>query len=415
MTDVNVASQDVDAVEFYPVRREFPLHPSSKLLDRLTTGPVERVEIWDGSSPWLVTRLEDFKTVLADRPVSSDPRRPGFPGLTKSMGAGDQGVAKMSFIAMDGEEHARHRRMLTPLLSVRKVEAWRPEVREIIKGLIAEMHKMSQPVDLVANFSMPFASKVLCLIMGLPDSFHVEFQAFGDVFMRRDTTPEQLGAATERLHSHYPGFIQDKREDPQEDILSVLVVKMDAGELDEEQLIGMLDLLVLGGHETTAKNVSLGLIAMMQQPDQLALLRDSDDPAVLKNAVEDILRFVTTSFSGRRRVATEDFELGGQQIKAGEGLIACADVANRDGLKFDNPNQLDFTRAAHGHAAFGFGPHQCIGQALARTELQEAFRALLDELPAVRLGVPFQELNFLEDQIIYGVETLPLVWTGGEQ
>src|SRR5690606_31495148 len=161
-------------------------------------------------------------------------------------------------------------------------------------------------------------------------------------------------------------------------------------------------------YESTGGTLGLGLLALLTHPDQMAALRQ--DPSLINGAVEEILRYVDVTHSGRRRVAAADIDIGGQLIKAGEGIIAHNPTANRDVAKFSDPHRFDIRRDARGHMTFGFGIHQCLGQPLARMELQLSYASLLKRMPNLRLAVPFEQLKFLHHMSIYGLETLPISW-----
>jgi cytochrome P450 len=171
----------------------------------------------------------------------------------------------------------------------------------------------------------------------------------------------------------------------------------------------MAQLMVTAGHETTANMISLGTRALLRNPDQLALLRESDDPRLVAGAVEELLRYLSVT-TGRRRVALEDVEVGGQLIRAGEGVIVDLDTANRDSTVFDQPERLDLRRNARQHVAFGFGAHQCLGQSLARVELQVVYGTLFRRVPSLRLAAETTDIQFKDDAIVYGVYELPVAW-----
>ncbi|WP_279582079.1 cytochrome P450 [Fodinicola feengrottensis] len=167
-------------------------------------------------------------------------------------------------------------------------------------------------------------------------------------------------------------------------------------------------LLLIAGHETTANMIALGTLTLLQNPSQAAELRDGADPAT---AVEELLRLLTIVHLGRRRVATEDIRVGEVLIRAGEGVIAAADAANRDPSVFENADSLDIHRRPNHHVTFGFGVHQCLGQPLARLELQIAYPALLRRFPTLRLAASVDELTFRTTMPVYGgVDALPVTW-----
>lgn len=200
-------------------------------------------------------------------------------------------------------------------------------------------------------------------------------------------------AATDELNAYLHALVEAKGREPGDDLISRLVVeRVRTGEIDADELVGMVNLLLIAGHETTANQLALGTLTLLQHPDQAAEVRDSDDPDVVNSAVEELLRLLTVVHSGRRRVATEDVEFGGVTIRAGEGVIVAGEVANRDPEVFDNPDELDIHRSARHHVAFGFGVHQCLGQPLARAELEVAYPALLRRFPTLALATGVEDL-----------------------
>lgn len=184
---------------------------------------------------------------------------------------------------------------------------------------------------------------------------------------------------------------------------------MRAGDLTrmEASLLGVL--LLGAGHETSANMIALGVLALLEHPDQLAVVRDTDDPKVIANATEELLRYLTVVHSGQRRLALEDIEIGGQIVRAGEGVIIPGATGNWEAGNFPGPERLDVTRDARRHMAFGFGIHQCLGQPLARLELQIAYRTLFRRIPELRLAVGLEKVPF-KDGIVYGVHELPVTW-----
>jgi cytochrome P450 len=156
--------------------------------------------------------------------------------------------------------------------------------------------------------------------------------------------------------------------------------------------------------------IALGTVALLENPEQLAELRDTDDPKLVANAVEELLRYLTIVHNGRRRIALDDIEIGGEVIRAGEGVVIATEVANRDEAAFPDPDRLDIHRTARHHVAFGYGVHQCLGQPLARVELQVVYSTLYRRIPSLALAVPVDELPFKHDMAIYGVHALPVTW-----
>ena len=172
----------------------------------------------------------------------------------------------------------------------------------------------------------------------------------------------------------------------------------------------MAQLLLVAGHETTANMIALGTLALIEHPDQLARVRESEDPKLIASTVEELLRYLNIVHSGRRRVAVADIEIGGVTIRAGEGLVLANDIGNRDPDVFADPDSLDVGRNPRQHIAFGFGVHQCLGQPLARVELQVVYSTLYRRLPTLRLAAKLEEIPFKHDGLVYGVYELPVTW-----
>jgi cytochrome P450 len=169
-------------------------------------------------------------------------------------------------------------------------------------------------------------------------------------------------------------------------------------------------IMLQAGHETTASMISLGTLALLQHPEQLTRLRDTDDPAVVANLVEELMRYLSIVHSLVERVAVEDMTIAGQRVRAGDFVLMNLPAGNWDTAFVEHPDTLDIDRNARGHLGFGFGVHQCIGQNLARAELQIALATLVRRLPGLRLAVPLEELHFQNEQEIYGISALPVTW-----
>ncbi|MFG2092946.1 cytochrome P450 [Streptomyces sp. NPDC048612] len=380
-----------------------PFDPAPEIARAHREEPVTRATLWDGSACWLVTRHEDVRQVLGDPRFSADAHRPGFPFLTA--GAREFATGNTSFIRQDDPEHARLRRMLTADFMVKKMEAMRPEVQRLTDELLDRMTEGRQTADLVAEFALPLPSLVICLLLGVPYDDHEFFQQRSSVLLGLRSTPAQVRAAQQELHDYLCRLADSKRRAPDDGIVSRLVAR---GALDDAEIAAMGRLLLVAGHETTANMTALSTLTLLRNPGQLARLRA--DPSLIKGAVEELLRYLTIVHNGLPRVADEDVVVGGRTIRAGEGVLCTLNTANRDEAVFPGSEALDVGRDARRHVAFGFGVHQCLGQPLARVELQTALETLLRRLPGLRLDAPFEDLPFRHDMGIYGVHALPVAW-----
>ncbi|MFJ4714520.1 cytochrome P450 [Streptomyces sp. NPDC088785] len=386
-----------------------PFDPPPALQALQAERPVTRVRIWDGSEPWLITRHDHLRSLLGDPRVSSDPRQPGFPHRSAAMRERDR--TNPTFINMDDPEHARLRRMVTAPFAVRKMQALRPAVQRIVDDLIDRMLAGPAPVDLVEAFALPVPSLVICALLGVPYDRHDFFQRRTQVIVRRTSTAEDVREAMDDLTDYLDELLTVKLASPGDDLLSELAVRRVAtGEMTRREAARMGVLLLAAGHETTANMIALGTLALLSRPDQLALLREAEEPEVVAGAVEELLRYLNITHSGRRRVALEDIEIGGRTIRAGDGIVFANDIANRDPDAFPDPDRLDLTRDARRHVAFGFGVHQCLGQPLARIELQSVYSTLYRRVPTLRLATGIDQLEFKHDGFVYGVYSLPVTW-----
>ncbi|MGW0858213.1 cytochrome P450 [Streptomyces sp. NPDC002690] len=394
----------------YPMARAAgcPFDPPPALREQ-QGGQPSRVSLWDGSTPWLITRHDQVRALLGDPRISADPARPGYPH--RDAGALARSRTRHTFITMDDPDHARLRRMTTAPFAIKRVEAMRPAIQKIVDDLIDRMLANPGPADLVEAFALPLPSLVICELLGVPYDKHDFFQRHTKVLVRRNGTPEEVVAASEALVDYLQELLTEKMAEPGDDILSDLAVRRVAtGELTSREAAEMGALLLAAGHETTANMIALGTVALLRHPDQLALLRDGDDPKRVAATVEELLRYLTIVHFGRLRVALEDIGIGGVTIRAGDGVICAADAANRDPDVFPDPDRLDITRDARRHVAFGFGVHQCLGQPLARVELQVVYSTLYRRIPTLALATGLDQLRFKHDGVIYGVYDLPVTW-----
>ncbi|MEV0225290.1 cytochrome P450 [Streptomyces sp. NPDC050704] len=386
-----------------------PFDPPPALLNLHAETPLARVRLWDGSTPWLVTRYEDQKALLSDPRCSVDLARPGFPYSSPVFREAAKGNSP-SFLNMDDPEHARIRRMVTAPFAIKRMEAMRPAVQRMTDGLIDGMLAGPKPADLVAALALPLPSLVICELLGVPYEDHEFFQRNSEVGLRRDATPEQTRESSGELLKYLMDQLDRKLADPGDDLLSELATRVASGDLPRFEAAKLGVLLLGAGHETTANMIALGTLALLEHPDQLAVVRDTDDPKVLAGAVEELLRYLSIIHVGNRRLALEDIEIGGGTIRAGEGVILPGATANWDPEYFPEPERLDVRRDARRHLTFSFGIHQCLGQPLARLELQVVYSTLLRRIPTLRLATEPARIPFKEDGLVYGTYELPVTW-----
>jgi cytochrome P450 len=390
-----------------PRAKGCPFDPPPAALACQRESPLVRVRLFDGSTPWLVTRYQDQRALFADPRVSCDPTRPGYPLPAPRFAR----VPSLSFILMDNPEHARLRRTVTAPFALRRMQALRPAVQRITDRLIDELLAGPRPADLMTEFALPLPSLVICDLLGVPYGDHDFFQRNSRALITRTTPPRDRAAADEALLGYLAGLVGRKLAEPADDLLSEVAARVDAGELTGDEAAQIGKLLLVAGHETTANMIALGTLALLEHPDQLALLRDhGDDEGVVSRAVEELLRYLTITHNGLRRVALEDIDVAGQTIRAGEGIVLPTELGNRDPQVFPSGGELDVTRDARHHVAFGFGVHQCLGQQLARVELQVVYGTLYRRVPTLALATDIDRIPFKHDGFVYGVHELPVTW-----
>lgn len=207
-------------------------------------------------------------------------------------------------------------------------------------------------------------------------------------------------------------LLEAKRDNPAEDVASYLAGLVADGTLTRDEAVTDVELLLVAGHHSTANMIALGALVLMCNPEIVAELVGAADRRVASATVEELLRYLSVLHSGQRRAVLEDLTLNGEHIKAGDGLIIANNVANRDPAVYDRPDDLDIHRQDLAHGAFGFGIHQCLGQHLARVELQVAYKSLFQRLPGLRPAAPLESLRYREEDVVYGVWELPVTWDG---
>ncbi|AEW98448.1 cytochrome P450 [Streptantibioticus cattleyicolor] len=389
-----------------------PLDPPDLYARLREERPVTRVELRGGQPVWLITRYDDVRAILADPRASADLSREGFPRF----GFRPPNAHERPFLRMDPPEHTVFRRLLAKCFLTKRMLALRPRIQQLVDETVdAMLAAPDHRADLVRDLALPVPSTVLSWILGVPagdrEFFNTETQALLD----RENTDnkdarERALRAGKALRGYLDGLIADREAltDPGEDILGVLVTAVREGTISRQDAINTAVVLIVAGHDTTANMAALGTLLLLRHDDQRQLL--TEQPELMPQAVEEMLRFLTVVHLVVLRVATEDIEIGGTVIPAGEGIIPLNFSANRDDAHYPDADRFDVHRKARDHVAFGYGVHQCLGQPLARVELEVVFGTLLRRLPGLRLAVPFDDLPFKSHAQINGVAALPVTW-----
>lgn len=400
-------------VPLFPMPRTTPFDPPDGYAALSEDGPVSRGVMLSGQPVWLVTGHENVRRILADPRISSNRRHPSFPsqaGATPEMRAAQAAITE-ALVSADPPEHTARRRLLITEFTVRRVQALRPRIQEIVDARIDAMLAAGPPADLFADFALPVPSLVICELLGVPYADREFFQTRTGLMISQSTPPAQRQQATAEMLGYFDRLVTAKEADPGDDLLGRLIVRdgesPDGRAFDHRLLVSLATLLLIAGHETTSNVISLGTLALLRHPDQLAKLMA--DQTLVPGTVEELLRYLSIVEAGFR-VATADIEVGDTVIRAGDAVVTVAGSANRDDTAFAHADDFDITRNARHHVAFGYGVHQCLGQNLARSELEVVFGTLFGRMPELRLAVPLDEVPFKNDSTIYGVRGLPVTW-----
>ena len=390
----------------WPLARGCPLSPPPELAEIREQEPITEVGLWDGSTAWLATRYHDIRALLADPALSSDTSRPGFPQSSATAVA--QRGGQKSFVRMDPPAHDQHRLMLTADFMVRHVRELRPYLDQLLDRVFEDMEATGGPVDLVKVLAQPVPANVITQLLDLPPEDSDFFLDRVNTWMSLDSTPEQAAAAGQDALDYFDRLIDIRSADLRDDLVSRLIRDhLMTGDLTRHELQHMLHLLLVGGFDTTANMIALGTLTFLEHPEQVRDL--VADPELVPKAVEELLRFLSVAHHVAFRQAADEVKIGGKCIHAGDGVIAPLIAANHDPEVFADPGRFDIHRDARGHLAFGYGIHQCLGQALARVELQAVFARLFQRFPTLRLDGAVEDLRF-KNALIYGVEELPVTW-----
>ena len=396
----------------YPMARDArcPFAPPPQTLELVASKPVSRVRIWNGTTPWLVTGYKEARELFSDSRVSVDDRRPGFPHWNEVFAATVHERPRSVFTS-DAEEHTRFRRMLSKPFTFKRVEGLRPAIQTITDDCIDALLAGPQPGDIVAALALPIPSLVISRLLGVPYEDAEFFQEQADIKLARFASAEENAKRSLVLANYMANLVEAKMSEPAEDAVSDLAERVKDGEITVKEAAQLASGLLVAGHETTANMIGLGVLALLENPDQIAVMRDSTDQAVIANAVEELLRYLSIVQTGQRRIALEDIEIAGEVIRAGEGIIIDLAPANWDAEMFAEPDRLYLHRTgAEQNMAFGYGRHQCVGQQLARVELQIVLPTLFRRIPTLRLAVSMDEVPFKHDRLAYGVYELPVAW-----
>ena len=403
------AIKDVDLTS-----REFRAAPYPFYARWRAETPVVRTTLGDKQIAWIVTRYDDVLTVLKDDRFGKDKtkalspeqlaRLPWTPSVFKPL--------EQNMLDLDAPDHTRLRGLVHQAFTPRLIENMRRRIQDLTDELLDRVESRGR-MDLIHDYALPLPATIIAEILGVPARDRHRFHRWSNAMLT--AKPTHWGKL--RIIPHVLAMMRYIRKmsrarqaEPRDDLLSALVQAHEAGDrMSEDELLSMVVLLLVAGHETTVNLIANGVVALLDHPAELERLRET--PALIKPAVEELLRYDSPVQLATERYAREDVTLGGVTIPRGGLVFAALGSANRDERQFDQPDRLDLGRDPNRHLSFGQGVHFCLGASLAHLEGQIAISTLLRRAPDLRLAVPPQTLRHRPALILRGLESLPVTFS----
>ncbi|GAA3447545.1 cytochrome P450 family protein [Planomonospora venezuelensis] len=386
---------------------EFTRDPYAEYGRLREKGPVHPIDFPPGVSSFLVIDHEHGRAALSDPRLAKNLRN--GPDLFRELAGGNPALAE-NLLSTDPPDHTRLRRLVSRAFTARRVESLRPRIQEITDRLIDTMAARGR-ADLLDDFAFPLPITVICELLGVPAGDRDDFRVWSATLVTPSLDEESVkrrDAVNTAIRAYFSGLIAERRAEPRDDMVSALVTASDEDELlSEPELIAMLTLLLIAGHETTVNLIGNGMLALLTHPGQLRLLQE--EPELIPGAVEEFLRYDGPVERATLRFATEDLRIAGVRIPEGSMVQVSLGAAGRDPGAFDDPDALDVTRDGGHHLAFGHGVHFCLGAPLARLEARIAFGTLLRRLPDIALDCAPEQLEWRGSaSIVRGLQALPV-------
>ena len=398
---------------------EFKADPYPFYAHLRATAPVHPVTLPDKRTAWLITRYDDALAALKDPrfvknrrtalTAQQAARQPWTPGVLKAL--------ERNMLDLDAPDHTRLRSLVHKAFTPRLVEEMRARIQALTEALLDAVGEGGRAggeggrMDLIRDYALPLPTTIIAQMLGVPVADRAKFQRWSTAII---TATAGNGWLLLRVLPPAWAFmryirklIQARRAEARDDLVSALVQAEEAGDqMSEDELLAMVFLLLVAGHETTVNLIGNGVLALLEHPDQLARLRG--DPELIKPAVEELLRFASPVETATERYAREDVAIAGVTIPRGELVLVALASANRDERQFADPDTLDLTREPNRHLAFGMGVHYCLGAPLARLEGQIAINTLLRRAPDLRLAVAPAALRWRPGLFLRGLKALPV-------
>ncbi|HSU14653.1 cytochrome P450 [Longimicrobium sp.] len=374
--------------------------------------PCHRVRLGWRRAAWLVSRYADVAALLRDGRFAKDPSRVRGPGgrgggpwlppflrpLTRNM------------LDLDAPDHTRLRALVQKSFTPRLVDGLRPRIEKLVDELL-DAALRDRPGELVRQLALPLPLTIIAELLGVPAEDRARFHAWSSriVSGTPDIRAIAVLPAVRALFRYLRTLFAARRAEPRDDLVSALVhAEAEGDRLSEDELLGMVFLLLAAGHETTVNLIAGGVLALLQNRTERERLRH--DPELARPAVEELIRFTSPVELATERYAREEVEIAGVRVRRGELVLGAIGSANRDSAQFPDPDVLALSREPNRHLGFGIGAHYCLGAPLARLEAQIALPALLTRAPQLRLAVLADTLRWRRHVFLRGLRELPVVF-----
>ncbi|MGC5364456.1 cytochrome P450 family protein [Streptomyces sp. DT24] len=363
---------------------------------------VHRISLPDGNESWLITGYEEASEALKDRRLVRNRRHAGSDYQSEML---PEIVRSGNLHMEDGQIHTRLRRFMNWAFTPKRVEALVPRIKEVTKGLLDAM-EANGGGDIMDGLAAPLPIAMTTGILGVPDDQIGDFRFWSDEMLGGE--PARARAGAEKLLEYVQRLIDLKRREPDDDLISYWVSATDneGNPLTDQEMIGMTFFLLLGGYDTTVGQIGASVIALINHPEKAEQMRNN--PEIIPDAVEELMRWDGSTHSGIRRFAAEDVVIGGEKISSGDLVLISLGAANRCPMRFSEPDELDFGREENFQLGFGRGPHHCPGKELARHELRVALGELVRRFPDLSLAVPAEDITWRPSYLIRVPYKLPV-------
>lgn len=395
-----------------PVDRTSPVDPPAEFRRLRAELPVAPLAFPDGPPGWLVTRYDDVRAALADPRLSS--RRPHLNSHIRASLITPQEMAALrpsDLLTSDPPEHTRLRRLISGQFTSRRMNLLTPRIQDIVDQHLDALAVAPRPADLMASVALPVPSLVISELLGVPFSDHYQYQRLTAELLSLDRTRDQLLASKAEMKAYLLHLIRTRRAEPADDLLSgLLQAQATDTTLSDDEIAALAQLILIAGHETTANVIGLAVLLLLRPPRLWDTVRQR--PELVDGVAEETLRYATVLQFGLLRVAREPLTIAGQSIAAGERVVLHLPAANRDPVRFADPDRFDVHRPdAARHLSFGHGPHHCIGDQLARIELRTVLTTMLHRFPDLRLATGPDKVPTHTHRVVHGPARLLVDFT----